>query len=85
MLEAGIVPAAIGVADQPRRVGNQDQALRIRQNLGGKIVFAVQLRLVSAQTRDIEHQSTHLQQFSLVVVEAEGVDENMNRRAILAP
>ena len=84
LLETGIVPAAIGVTDQTGCVRHQNQALRIAKNLAGEIALAIQFRLISAKTGHIEHQSADLQKLSMVVVQAEGVDQNVNRRTILA-
>src|SRR5271156_2241936 len=85
LLETSFVPAAVRVTDQKSRIRDQDQALGVAENLAGKIALSVQFRLVSVQAGDIEHQAANLQQLSRIVVHAEGVNQNVNRRAVLAP
>src|ERR1700716_2514099 len=40
--------------------------------------------LVGAQAGDVEHESTDLQQVAGIVIKAEGIDQNVNWRAVLA-
>ncbi len=68
LFESRVVPAAVGVADQACGVGDQNQALRVAENLAGEIALAVQFRLVGAQAGHIEHQSANLQQAAQIVV-----------------
>ena len=69
LLKSGVVPAAVGIADQAGGVGHQNQALRVAENFGGKIALAVQFRLVGAQAGDIEHEAANLQQAANIVVQ----------------
>ena len=85
LLKSRVVPPAIGVADQTSGVCHQNQALRIAQNLAGKITLPVQFGLIGTQTGHIEHQSAHLQQPPQIVVEAKGIDQDVNGRSVLAP
>ena len=45
LLVAHVLPAAVGITDQARGVGHQDQALRVVQNLAGEVALSLQLGL----------------------------------------
>ena len=82
MIESRIVPALVGVADQPGGIRYQDEALGIVENLAGEITLAVQFRLVGAQAGDVEHEAANLEKVSHLVVQSEGIDQNVDRGAI---
>ena len=84
LLEAGFVPAAVGIADQAGGVGDQDEALGVAENLAGEVALALQFRLIGVKAGDIEHQAANLQQTPKIVVHAESVDEHVDGRAVLA-
>ena len=60
LLESQAAPAAIGITDNAFCVGDQDQALRMAQDLAGKVALFLQLRLRLPQSGDIEHQTAVL-------------------------
>src|SRR6202035_4869572 len=76
LLETGIVPAAGRVADEAGGIGDQDEALRVAENLAREVALPLQLRLISVEAGDIEHQAANLQQMPETVVHAEGGDED---------
>ncbi len=85
LFEAGVIPAAVGVADQTGGVDNQDETLRIADDLAGKIAFALQLGLIGVEPAHIQHEPSDLQQSSRGVVHAKGVNQHVDGRIVLAP
>src|SRR4030081_1732553 len=53
--EAKTAPAAVGVADDPFRVGHQNQTLRVAENFAGKVAFFLKLSLGLPQASDIQN------------------------------
>src|SRR5882762_817556 len=84
LLVAGVVPAAVRVADQASGIDHQDQALGIVQDLLGEIAGALQFGLVTLQPGDVEHQSAILQHLSVRVRNGEGVDQDVHGTTVLA-
>ena len=69
LLVAGVVPAAVGIADESGRVDDQNQALRVVQDLLGEIALALQFGLVGLKAGDVEHQAAVLQHLAVGVAE----------------
>ena len=83
MLVAGVVPATVRVADQAGGIDHEDQTLRVVEDLFGKIPRSLQLGLISLEASDIEHQAAILKHLAVGVRHGEGVDQNVNRSAVL--
>ena len=45
----------------------------------------MQFGLVGSKAGDVEHQAPDLQKLSLIVVEAERIDKDVDRRSVFAP
>ena len=84
LLVAHVVPAPVGVTDQPGGIRDQDQALRVVQNLAGEVALALQLRLEVLQPADIEHQTAELRNPPLGVAHRESIDEHVDHRSVAA-
>jgi hypothetical protein len=82
---AGVVPAAVGIADEPGRIDHQDQALGVIEDFFREVAGMLQFRLEGLQAGDVEHQPAVLQNLTLHVGNRKGVDEHVDRGAILAP
>src|SRR5580700_9379855 len=84
VLERGFMPAAVGIADKAGGVSHQNEALSVAENLAGEIALPMQFRLIGVHAGNVQHQPADLQQAPKIVVHAESIDENVNRRTILA-
>ena len=82
MLVTRFVAPPVCIADQAGSIGDQDEALGVAENLAGEIALAVQFRLVGAQAGDVEHEAANLEKVSHLVVQSEGIDQNVDRGAI---
>ena len=58
--------------------------MRVAQDFAGEVTFALQFRLISVQPGHIQHEAANLHQPAKTVIHAEGVDENVDGRAVLA-
>ena len=81
---AHYLPAPVGVADQPRRVCDQNQALRVVQDFAGEVPLSLQLGLVGFQAADVKHQAAILRDSSLGVTDRECIDQDVHRAAVLS-
>src|SRR3954451_19138861 len=77
-----IEAAPVGVADEPGRVGNQDHALGVVEDLDIEVALALQLRLDRLLLRDVEYQPAVLHHFATRIPYRECVLECVHERAV---
>ena len=58
--------------------------MRVAKYLPRKVAFALQFRLVSVQSGDIEHEAANLHQTAQIVIHAKSVDQDIDGRAVFA-
>ena len=85
LLVTGVIPAAVGVSDQAGSIDHQNQTLGIVQNLFGKISGPLEFGLEGFQPGDVEHEAAILQHLAMRVGNREGINQDVNGAAILAP
>src|SRR5581483_2940007 len=85
LIATGLIPAPIGIGDQPGRVGYQDQTLGVVEDLAGEVAFTLQFGLEVLEVGDVEHQAAHLNHAAVDVSNRENVQQYMNDRAVSAP
>src|ERR1035437_5345500 len=85
LLKGETAPAPVGITDQPVGVGDQNQALGMTKNFAGEITLLLQLGLRLAEAANIEYEAAILQDVAGRIAHRETVDENVNRRSVLAP